>query len=617
MVFTSPRTAWLCACLMIVSCLGTSAQALEKVRVRISGLPEEAAEAMQSSLEQVSLSRKALDEEVTDPLTIFGAARADYTQMIRALYALGYYGPEISITLDGREAATIRSFELPQQVERIDIRVKPGRLFRFGTLNVAPRSDKADPDQPLAEGFETGAPALSELIGEAASTALDEWRAQGHARARVTGDDIIARHNEAALDVAVHLEPGPLLRFGEVHLVSETDIKPKRIMEILALPTGENTSPERYQRSLDRLRRVSAFRSVVLEEAAEPNPDGTLDYNLSVVDHLPRRYGVSAEYSSSQGIILGGFWMHRNVFGSAEQLRIDGEISGIQTASDSLGMTQGGTDYATSFRLTRPAAWGPDNAAFLFGTFEHVDEDDFLEQKATTGIGLNRWFHSKLVGEAAIGLRYSRVEDAFGDREFNHVTLPTNLTFDNRDIQGDPRYGAYAALDVTPLVGYNGSENFWQNRLDTRGYFSLANQKLTFAGRVQLGAIYGANTRDVPPEFLFFSGGGDTVRGQRFQSLGARELNGRLIGGRSFAGAGAELRGRVTDKLGLVGFYDFGRVGPGHWTDDTAENHSGAGIGLRYATPIGPVRVDIATPVEGPVAPASRLELYLGVGQAF
>jgi len=149
---------------------------------------------------------------------------------------------------------------------------------------------------------------------------------------------------------------------------------------------------------------------------------------------------------------------------------------------------------------------------------------------------------------------------------------------------------------------------------DARGYRSFNNGRIVLAGRLQLGSILGSELDETYPDFLFYSGGGDTVRGQPYQSLGVKLSNGLTAGGRGFAGTMLEVRARFTDTLGGVLFTDAGFLssdslgGDGEW-------HAGAGIGVRYATPIGPLRFDVAFPVEGDTG--DGVQIYIGIGQAF
>lgn len=619
---TRNRWPYLCtAAVALVSAVHIgSALALDAVNIRLEGIGnEERRDALLERLRGASLTADIVDdEEIDEPPVqdLLGLAQADYARLVSILYSAGYYGPSVSIRLDGNEAADIDPFRVPSSVRQIDITVQSGPRFRFGRANVSPRPQTVPPG-PIVEGFETGEVAESDLIGSAANTGVREWREVGHPKADVAGQSVQAVHPDRRLDVDIDLAPGPLLRFGPLTVRGRSDVREERVRQIMGYPEGEIYSPQELRDAVNRLRRTGAFSSVVVEEADVPNPDGTLNYALTLVDEKKRRFGFSAEYGTLDGIALSGFWLHRNLFGGAERFRVDGQISNIGGTAEGFS-DAGGVDYSLGFRLTRPGSFGADNDLFVYGRYDHTDDPDYVEDEFTLGVGVSRYFSDDLYGEIAGGLRYSYVDDDFGEREFYHVIFPGSLEWDKRDNEGDPLSGFYSNSKVTPYVGVNGSQSGVYGDFDLRGYFSPGvSDRLTFAGRAQIGTVVGSELEETPPDFLFFSGGGDTVRGQEYQSLGVTLDDGRKTGGRSFLGMSLEARYRAGGSLGVVVFSDIGYVGPESYIDDQAEMQAGAGLGVRYATPIGPLRVDLATPVAGDGGTFNRVDLYIGVGQAF
>ncbi|MEM8553869.1 MAG: BamA/TamA family outer membrane protein [Pseudomonadota bacterium] len=597
------------------------AHAITETVITVVNQPEEVQKDLVEALESVSVTLKAIEEERDNISDQIAAAQSEYRAMISVLYGQGYFGPDVSVKVDGREVAGLDPLNLPAAINRVDISVDPGPKFTFGLASVAPRAPAAAASGELVNpDFVRGAPAQSAIVGAAVSSTLREWREEGYAKADVVSEDITANHRTAELDVDIRVNEGRRLRFGELTIEGDTDVSIKRIREMVGFPTGEVYDPELIRKSTNRLRRGVAFETVVLEEADTPNPDDTLDFRLTVIDNPKRRFGVSAEYSTLDGILLGGFWLHRNVFGGAESFRVDAEISNIGGSAGGFdpNLNGSGIDYTTTFRLARPAAFGPDNVAFLQGEFEHEDEPDYTETSALVSIGITRFITDRLFAEGSLGYRYSSAEDAFGDREFNHIVVPLKLEANYRDNDGDPLSGFFVRANVQPMAGVNGSENLVVTELDNRAYLSFGEKApVTLAGRVQIGSASGASLEETPPDFLFFSGGGDTVRGQSYQSLSATEENGQGVGGRSFLGVQAELRMRFTESLGMALFADYGTVGTGSWIEPGDPEHSGVGLGVRYNTPIGPLRVDLATPYTGPEDEFSSVSLYIGVGQAF
>lgn len=547
-----------------------------------------------------------LSEDAT-PADILAAAQADYGRLVSALYAQGYYGPTVRIQVDGREAGSIDPVAPPAAIRAVSITVTPGPQFRFGQTQIGPLAEGTE----LPPAFATGEVAAVTLLRGAASAGVDGWRALGHAKAAVAGQQIRANHAAQRLDAAITLAPGPRLRFGALELEGTSAVRPERIRAIAGLPTGAVYSPDEVRRATTRLRRSGAFTSVVLQEDEVPNPDGSLDFTAQVVDQRPRRFGVGGEISSLDGLALSGFWLHRNLTGGADRLRFDAEIEGI-------GGTQGGTDYSVSTRYTRPATVNAETDLFVEAEIARENEEAFTQDFISAAIGYTRYVNDEVEVSLAFGIEAAQTTDAFGTRSYTIFSLPLTGTADYRDDPRDATAGLFAQATVMPFAGVGSVDGGLFLSGDLRGYHTLGTARpVTIAARAQLGALAGPELSRAPVGLLFFSGGGGTVRGHSFQSLGVDVGGGLQAGGRSFLGLSTEARVRVTETIGLVGFIDAGYIGSESFPNGSNGRwHSGAGIGVRYATGIGPIRFDLAVPVTGPGDPTG-LQFYVGIGQAF
>lgn len=562
------------------------------------GAPENLVERLTGA----SLSIAANDKELTTAQELLAAALSDYRTLVQVLYDEGYFSPEVNIRVNGREAAGIPPLHPPASISTIKISVSTGPLFQFGQAEVVPLA----PDTELPDGFRRGKTAKTGLIQGAARAGIIGWRNQGHALADVSGQRIRALHQQAVLDAEIRLAPGPKLRFGALKVPTNSDVRPDAIARIAAFPSGEEFHPDKVQTVSTRLRRAGAFSSVSLRQSKTANPDGTLDFEAVVIDNKPRRISFGAEISSDQGIDLSAKWTHRNLWGGAERFQLEGRIRNIASDED--------IDGRLSFRLDRPGVLGADSDLFYLGSLERLEEPNYKADIAMLAIGARRVFSDKFYAEIAIGPGYSRVDDAFGKRTFRLISVPIRAELDHRDNKIDAHTGYYLDTRITPFLGLSGSKSGVSVVLDGRGYIPLGNS-VVLAGRIQIGAIGGASLRDITPQYLFYSGGSETVRGQPYQSLGI-PVGSKTAGGRSMLALSAEIRTHITQKISIVGFYDFGAVDSGSFVGKNSEYHAGAGIGLRYdVAGIGPIRFDIATPVSG--STGDGIQFYVGIGQAF
>lgn len=549
-----------------------------------------------------SLLSQAHREGTSDPQEVLAAAQADYARLLGVLYDAARYGAIITIRIDGREAASIPPLSAPSAIREVRLRVETGPAFRFGIAGASPLA----PRTVLPEAFRRGEPAGTGVIADAADAAIEGWRRQGHAKAEVAEQRIIARHGESILDASLRLAPGPVLSFGTVSVEGNRDTRTARILKIAGLEEGRRYHPGEIDKAVTRLRRTGSFSSVTVEEAEAIGPGNTLPLTIGVVEAIPRRFGFGAQYSTVEGVELTGFWLHRNLLGGAERFRVDGEVSGI-------GNETGGIDYRFGVRYERPATPKADIDFFAEYRFEALEEPDFTSDTSEFTFGFTRYATEALTVEAGLGYLYSDVVDEFGPEIFSLITMPMAAELDRRDNPLNPKAGYYADLTATPFLGIEGTSNGAQVTLDARAYRSFS--RMTLAGRMQLGALLGPSLEESPAIYRFHSGGGGTVRGQDYQSLGV-EVGSVSTGGRSFLGFSAEARINVTDAIQVVPFVDWGYIGAESFPDFTGESHAGAGLGLRYDTGIGPIRLDVATPVSGDTDAASYY-IYVGIGQAF
>ena len=581
------------------------AQTLDRLDIQVRGEDEELTRAVNSA----SLLRSLQSQDQTDPQDLVAAARADYGRILAALYSRGHYSVIVRIAIDGREAADIRPLEVPTAISTITVVVDPGPAFTLGQTRIAPLAAGTE----LPKSFQGGSPAESAVVSDAVAASIRAWRNVGHAKAAVQDETVIADHSTARLDVDVALDPGPKLRFGPLTVDGEQRMRQERIIKIAGLPSGKTFSETELRRAERRLQRTGIFSSVTLEEDDAITATDLLGITASVVEQKPRRYSLGAELSSIDGISLTGSWLHRNLWGGGERLE-------FKAGASNIGSSISGVDYGFGVTLDRPATVTADTTAGLVFRFAHADEVDYALDAIELGLAFSHVFSDQLTARAGLTYSYVVGSDPQGDFDYQTISLPVGATWDKRDIPVDPKRGFYLDAEVKPFLGLDTTDSGVRATVDGRVYRSIAAEgRVVVAARLQGGAIYGPDILGVPRDQLFYSGGGGTVRGQPYRSLGVLIPLGStsdfLIGGKFFVAGSLEMRAKVTDKIGVVGFVDAGSVGLDGVLDGSSSSHAGAGLGVRYDTAIGPIRFDVAAPVSGDTG--DGVQFYIGLGQAF
>jgi translocation and assembly module TamA len=242
----------------------------------------------------------------------------------------------------------------------------------------------------------------------------------------------------------------------------------------------------------------------------------------------------------------------------------------------------------------------------------------FTSTKATLSTGLDQHFSERMVG--GVGLSYSRdrLDDDVGIANYSIVALPAYLRHDGANDLLNPTSGVRLGVNTAPkAIVNNGNARFLSSKFSASAYQPFgAGDRFVLAEFAKLGTIVGASRDDLPRDERLYAGGSGSVRGYGFQKAGPLDGNSAPIGGTSSLEAGIELRGKVTDTIGLVGFVEAGSVYSTALPDLGQRLYWGVGIGVRYYSPIGPIRLDLAVPIDRRPSD-NAFQIYVSIGQAF
>lgn len=539
-------------------------------------------------------------------------AQSDQARLIATLYQEGYYGGTVSVLIGGRsyDAIPVDENLRAAGVVAVTINIEPGPVFTFGDVRVS--GVNATPDQLLALGLTRGERARSGTILQAERALIDGWKSRGHPLAKAAGRKISANHATNTVDVALTIEPGPVANFGAVNVVGAEDVDVGFIIAQADVPAGAPYDPALLRRAEKRLRELELFDSISVTEADTLAADGRVPITITLAERKPRVIGAGITASNTDGVGLEAYWVHRNYFGSGENVRLEGGVSRIGAGSKFEDY-----DLHSAILFSKPGVFGP---ATDFKSKLAVDQEhpDAFRKRAVSGeIGLSHDFSDTLTGSAGLEAEYSNIRDVTGADNFLLIGTPFELVYDTRDSRLDPTQGIHASAFAEPLHDVENGNSFVITKASIASYWSVDDDsRIVVAGRAAAGSILGAEIAEIPADRRFYAGGGGSIRGYAFQAASPRAADGRLLGGRSFAEASLEARVKVTETIGIVPFIDFGGAFSDELPGDGGEWFSGAGVGLRYMTPVGPLRLDVAAPLKK-IDGEPDFGFYVGIGQAF
>lgn len=562
-------------------------------------------------LEDASLLYTDQKEAVSGDLGLVIKASDDRKRLLAALYEQARYGAVVTIKVAGTDIDKLPAVPLfPHEYPvPVSVSVDPGPVFHIKSVTLTGDAAKFKPDD---YGLPVGADAKSNVIVLAAGKMVEDLEADGRPLARLTQRQLVANHDDNTTDITIGAEGGPVADYGDTVVTGSKKVKEDFIRDWSRLDKGRRYSPQEVKDAAERLRKLGVFSSIIITKGDRLDKQGRIPMSVQVSDGKQRYFGGGVQFSSIDGLGLQGYWGHRNLFGGAESLKISGSISGFGQTLDYKDL-----DYNFSILFSKPDAFSEITTfnAGIVASATHPDtyQSAALSTFANVGFDLSRIDTLTAGGDVT----WSETDDVFGDNKYLVVSAPLNWLRDTTDDPLDPKSGYKLNLKAQPSYEINNSLPFTSIEGSVSGYYPIGQQDdIVLAGKLSMGTLLGVgDISEIPALRRFYAGGGGSVRGYGFQEISPRNNDGDALGGESYVLASIEPRIRINDKFGIVPFLDVGTVGRQPYPD-FSDIRAGLGIGIRYATPLGPLRLDVALPLKRYDGGAT-FGIYAGIGQSF
>ncbi len=573
--------------------------------------------AIDGALKDSSTLNSLRESAPAGPFALVTRAQGDVDRLQTALRSFGYYESHATIQIEGHPSDDPALPDLlaampSGSVAKVTIAVERGPLFHLRHVTV---TGTVSPEDRAKLGIAPGDPAVASQVLAGQSNLLSALQASGHALAKVSTPDVVMTPGDKVLDVTFHADAGPRVDIGAISVNGLKATNDSYVRRRLLVHSGEQYSPAVIDRARQDLSAAGIFGSV---DAAIPDhlaPDGTIPLAFNVTERKRHAVSFNVAYSTDTGPTAGTTFTYRNVFGNAETLKLSAAITQAET-----GAEVNAPGYNLNATLIQPDFLRRDQT--LTSSVGYVKENlyAYSRKAALASESLSRKLSDNWSGSIGVTGTQERVLQEGVTRNYTLVGLPVGVTYDSTGPEGlfNPTHGVKAAATVTPTDSIAGKGAlFTLVQVSGSTYLNLSSTegRSVLALRGLVGSAQGASTFALPPDQRFYAGGSATVRGYRFQSVGPLFADQRPQGGSSVTAATIEYRQRFGESLGGVVFVDAGQVGTTS-APFTGTLFEGAGVGARYYTAIGPIRVDIAVPLEKR-RKDEILEAYIGLGQAF
>ncbi|OLP42951.1 hypothetical protein BJF95_01510 [Rhizobium oryziradicis] len=588
-----------------------STDVIDPVNYNITFNTPQASKDLKNALESSSMLLQDKSKPVSGDLGVVIKANEDRERLLATLYEHSYYGGVITITINGTPLDSLPpnpTFSRSTPVA-VDVTVEPGPLF---TLRNVRLTDDAQNMNPATYDLVVGKPAGSLAIIKAANKMLDDIKANSQPLAQIAKRDVVADHANNTVDVTIAIKSGPVAPLGPVTVSGNKAVDAGFIQKYSRLNAGQPYKPEDLRKASDRLRKLGVFSSITVHQADKLDANGAIPLNIRVSESKFRYFGAGATYSTIDGAGLQGYWGHRNLFGRAESLRVDGSVSGFGKSSGASKL-----DYAAGVSFSKPGFLLPSGTLDASIKAATLNTDSYKADTITGRLGYSYELTDVDTVSVGTSLQYARVNDAFGRNNYLTFSVPLDYARDTRDDKLNPTEGYHATLTAAPSYEFRNGTIFSNAEGSISGYYGLGMEDhVVLAGKLAAGTLFSnGDLVDIPANRRFFSGGGGSVRGYAYQGISPRNSDDKATGGLSYVTASVEARVHITDSIGLVPFLDVGTVSDSQ-VPDFSNIKAGAGLGLRYATPFGPIRLDVALPLN-PYPKGDKYGIYVGIGQSF
>jgi translocation and assembly module TamA len=621
--------------------------------------------AMDGTLRATSDLQSLRTSAPVSPYGLIARARGDLDRLKTVLESYGYYQSKVTLQIDGLAlndpGLADKLAALPKKQDaRVQVNFALGPLYHLRRVAI---DGELPPSVQGVLGLKSGAPAVAADVLGAGARLLSALQEQGYAFAKVDPPVAYEDQIDPVLDVSFHVEAGQRVNIGQIHFQGLKRVHEKVLSRRLLLHTGEQFKLSAVERARTDLLSLGVFAAINVQVGSAVDATGGVPIIFKIRERLPHTFGINAAYSSDLGGSGGINWSDRNVFGNAEQLIVSAQLTGAGGSSTT------GLGYITSVKYILPDFGHRDQSLqFAVGALKQ-DLEAYDQTAVTAGVTLTRklnrrWTASvgvtvteedinqivcvteqptKPVGfvpktpcnptppctDVAVG---STTEDCapYADRNLFYYTLlafPLTLSYDSTDLASpldDPTRGIRGSVTLQPTRSLGHADaDFLITTVKVAAYFDLDHLLPTQPGRSVLaaralaGIAEGAGQYGLPPDQRFYGGGSGSIRGYPYQAVGPYfPGTNNPIGATAISAGSLEYRQRLGRNFGAAFFVDGGQVG-NKWSLNPTDLFVGVGGGVRYYTPIGPIRLDVAVPLKRYDTDPQAFQIYIGLGQAY
>lgn len=551
---------------------------------------------VKSTLYSVSQLHLLQNQPPMSPIALRRRAEADLPNLINGLHSLAYYNATVDLQIDYEEDPI-----------KVILLVDPGAVYPLASfdINFLEESDSLFWITPADLGLKIGKAATPKSILDAESDLLLILAQEGFPLAEITRRRVVADQQEKVIRVELEVDPGGKVVFGPVRFIGLERVKPRFAYSKLTWNRGDPFDPDLIYRTQYELEATGLFSAISVQQGEKVVLGNQLPISIFLKEAQHRTIGAGISYSTYLGPGILFQWENRNMQGRGRKLGFKCEITANKQSGE--------IDYVVPHFIQKcqQLTWSVDvDKERTTGFSEsYVSVSGIVDRQMADRLRLSYGFTFKDL--------YSSRSD--NNRVFNLLKSPLHLRWNGADSILSPTYGGTIHFKTIPTAEIiTDRYGYVINQLTGTSYWPLfGDDSLVLAFKGTIGSIFGSARKDIPPPERFYAGSENTLRGYKYMTVSPLGPEGKPIGGRSIMVYSIESRFKLKKNLGWAFFYEIGNVYRKEFPQFDHKQLQSFGCGVRYCTPVGPLRADIAFPLNRRPDIDRGFQFYISVGEAF
>ncbi len=546
---------------------------------------------LRSKLEEASLLNTLNDFPPKTLSALKKRAEDDIDNLVKALHSQARYNAKIDFR--------IKTSTDPVLVEFL---IDKGPVYPINETFILPKDLNISGKEI---GLIKGIPAEPKTLIEAEEQLIELLIKQGYPYAAVVDKDFIADQETKSISTTFHVETGPLSTFGQLTIKGNKEVSSKYIIDRIFWKKGERFDPKKVHCTANAIDAGGLFTAVNISYPEFPPKDGALPITIELEEAKHRTIALGLSYSTQRGPGFTLEWENRNHKKVGERLSFDANVlSQVQQAK---------------IQHILPSFLAPNQSLIWALEFEHDITESFVETWGSISATIENEIND--CARASYGALFKHVIVSGSDNNgpYSLLKTPAQFRWSNTNDYLDPETGSTFFSQITPTMQISNDSQFYTiSNFSYSAYAPFFDNRLVLAGRVQLGSIIGAARKKISPSERFYAGSETALRGYKYFTVSPiNKTTNNPTGGRSMLIYSLEARWKMTDSWGGVLFFDMGNVYKNVLPKLSYGMYKSIGAGARYYTPVGPIRFDVAFPLNRRKKIDPPFQFYFSIGQSF